>query len=70
MRDALKFQFVDEIDQGLDIAFGEALKGRKWTGPGLGTPPQGEAEDEGPVTVVSVTDGQIDADGEDTILAE
>jgi ATP-dependent Lon protease len=69
VREALKFQFVDEIDQVLDMAFGAALKERKWSGPGLGTPPEEKAEEADPVTVVSVTDEQIDADGDETIRA-
>jgi ATP-dependent Lon protease len=69
VREALKFQFVDEIDQVLDMAFGAALKERKWSGPGLGTPPEEEAEEADPLTVVNVTDEQIDADGDETIRA-
>jgi ATP-dependent Lon protease len=69
VREALKFQFVDEIDQVLDMAFGAALRERKWSGPGLGTPPEEEAEEADPLTVVNVTDEQIDADGDETIRA-
>jgi ATP-dependent Lon protease len=62
VRNALRFQFVDEIDELLDIAFGKPLREQKWSGPGLGPPPEEPEQD--PVTVVSVGDDPIDPDGE------
>jgi ATP-dependent Lon protease len=69
VREALTFQFVDEIEEVLDMAFGEALRKGEWTGPDLGTQPAEPGKDEGLVTVVSVTDDAADADDEGTIRA-
>ena len=38
VREALEFEFVDEIDQVLELAFGEPLKNRQWSGPGVPLP--------------------------------
>jgi ATP-dependent Lon protease len=69
VREALTFQFVDEIDQLLDTAFGEALREGNWTGPDLGKQPGRAGEDEGMVTVVSVSDDAAEAGDEGTIRA-
>jgi ATP-dependent Lon protease len=67
VRAALQFQFVSEIDEVLDIAFGEALRKREWSGPGLGPAADGQDVKPDPVTVVSVTDESQDSDGESVI---
>jgi ATP-dependent Lon protease len=67
VRAALQFQFVSEIDEVLDIAFGEALRKREWSGPGLGPAADGQDVKTDPVTVVSVTDESQDSDGESVI---
>jgi ATP-dependent Lon protease len=67
VRDALKFRFVSEIDEVLDIAFGAALRNREWTGPGLGAPPDDRPGETDPVTVVSVTDDPQESGGDSVI---
>ncbi len=69
VRDALRFEFVDEIGEALEIAFGEPLRDRSWRGPGLAAPADDRMEDEGPMTVVTVTEDELDADGTGTIRA-
>jgi ATP-dependent Lon protease len=71
VRDALQFQFVDEIDEVLDMAFGEALRKREWSSPAGGSPPEDrESENEdGSVVVVSVSDDDIEPEGDTTIRA-
>jgi hypothetical protein len=67
----LQFQFVDEIEEVLDMAFGEALKKREWSSPAGGSPPgdrESENED-GSVVVVSVSDDEIEPEGDTTIRA-
>jgi ATP-dependent Lon protease len=63
VRDALEFKFVDEIAEVLELAFGDALKHGRWTGPGLAAPPDETA-------VVSVVGDRVeDTEGDDTIRA-
>jgi ATP-dependent Lon protease len=69
VRDALQFEFVDEIEQVLDIAFGKGLKERRWSGPPVDQAPKPSEDDEKSVTVVTVADEDVDPDGETTIRA-
>ena len=63
VRDALEFRFVEEIDDLLDLAFGDALRKREWTHPEI------EFLDEKTdgVSVVTVSEGSNPSD--DTINA-
>ncbi len=67
VQDALQFQFVDEIEEVLQFAFGDALKEGRWT-----TPDQGwssdKADESDPVAVVSVSES-LDPEDEGTIRA-
>jgi ATP-dependent Lon protease len=66
VREALRFEFVDDIDTTLGIAFGQALKDRKWTAPHFG--PAGPEEGE-PVGVITIGDEKVDPEDETTIRA-
>jgi len=63
VRNALEFRFVEEIDDLLDLAFGDALRKREWTHPEI------EVLDEKTdgVSVVTVSEGSNPSD--DTINA-
>ncbi len=65
VRQAMRFEFVDDIEQVLDLAFGDALKQRRWTPPEF-EPRDGEAE---PMTVVNLVEGGSEADSNGTIQA-
>jgi ATP-dependent Lon protease len=54
VQEALKFQFVDEIGEVLDIAFGDKLRDGNWDGPAFCAPPEEQRDGDGPVTVVTV----------------
>jgi hypothetical protein len=60
VREALRVEFVDEVDQVLDLAFGSALRERRFAPPRVDpVPERGE-----PMTVVSIADGGVeDTDG-------
>jgi ATP-dependent Lon protease len=62
VRNALEFQFVSEIEEVLDLAFGDALKNREWTPPTSFDP---NAED----VVVTVVNDTTEPDSDDTIRA-
>ena len=62
VRNALEFQFVGEIEEVLDLAFGDALKNREWT-------PPGDLETDADETVTVVTAGDDVADSDDAIRA-
>jgi ATP-dependent Lon protease len=66
VRNAMTFQFVNEIDGVLDLAFGEDLRARRWTPPEVEPTPDGGGED--PVTVVNVENSASDVD--DAIRAD
>jgi ATP-dependent Lon protease len=66
VREALRFQFVDDIETVLGIAFGPALKDRKWTTPNFGQEPREDGE---PVSVVSIGGEKVDPEDETTIRA-
>jgi predicted ATP-dependent protease len=68
VRNALQFQFVDEIDEVLEIAFGKALKEGHWSPPGHLELESDEEADGDPMTVVSVNDSP-GLDDEGTIRA-
>ena len=67
VRNALEFEFVDEIQQVLDLAFGSALKEKKWDGPGF-LPVDDDSKPDQEV-VVNVP-GSDEADPDATIRAE
>ncbi len=54
VRAALRFEFVDEIPRVLDLAFGPALRERRWKAPQVDE--LGDREGGEPMTVVSVVD--------------
>ncbi len=64
VRDALTFHFVDEIEEVLDLAFGDALKNREWVPPSFDDDESGKD----PVPVV-VTGDDVISEGDDTIRA-
>jgi len=67
VREALTFEFVDEIEQVLDKAFGPALREKKWDGPGF-LPVDDDSKTEQEV-VVNVN-GPDDTEPETTIRAD
>ena len=69
VRKALEFEFVDEIEQVLELAFGDALGKQDWTDPDLGNEPA-EDDRDGAMTVVSVVNESPEVDNtDDTIRA-
>jgi len=68
VQNALQFQFVDEIDEVLEIAFGKALKEGHWSPPEHLELESDEEADGDPMTVVSVNDSP-GLDDEGTIRA-
>lgn len=67
VRAALQFEFVDEMQQVLDLAFGSALREKKWDGPGF-LPVDDDSKPEQEV-VVNVG-GTDETEPEATIRAE
>ena len=54
VRQALKFHFVEEVEEVLDLAFGEALRNR----PKITTSTAGGDQDDEPIKQISVTVGE------------
>jgi len=67
VRNAMTFEFVDEIDQVLDLAFGDAIKNRSWTPPEKD--PVARDKSGKPMTVVSIGDETPDPASDGTIQA-
>jgi ATP-dependent Lon protease len=67
VRKALQFHFVDEVDQVLDLAFGEALRNRPVESFDDGAAPE-EPVQRTPITVVVADEAEDDSDGATTTI--
>ena len=61
VRNALKFHFVDEMEDVLDLAFGEVLRQRPKISTTEGPEPDEDAENEIPLAIAGDGDGEGDA---------